>query len=90
MARERKILGRGALPGVRERRAACGVAFDGLWNEVIVRTEASAKEHTGFDCIEDHRYGLLLSNGVLIFMCLIATMIRIYDAIRMPNVCTKP
>ena len=45
---------------------------------------------SGFDCIEDHRYGLLLSNGVLIFMCLIATMIRIYDAIRMPNVCTKP
>ena len=32
---------------------------------------------------------MLLSNGVLIYMCLIATMIRIYDAIRMPNVCTR-
>jgi nucleotide-binding universal stress UspA family protein len=28
--RRTEILGRGALPGVRERRAACGVAFDGL------------------------------------------------------------
>jgi hypothetical protein len=45
---------------------------------------------SGFESIEDHRCGLLLSNGDLIFMCLIATMIRIYDAIRMPNVCTKP
>ena len=31
---------------------------------------------SSFDCIEDHRYGLLLSNGGLV-----ATMIRIYDAI---------
>ncbi len=45
---------------------------------------------TGFDCIEDHRYGLLFSNGGLVFMGLVATMIRLYDAIRMPNVCTKP
>jgi hypothetical protein len=44
----------------------------------------------GFDCMEDHRYGLLLSNGDLVFMGLVATMIRIYDAIRMPNACTKP
>lgn len=43
----------------------------------------------GFDRIEDHRYGLVLSNGGLVFMCLVATMIRIDDAIRMPNVCTK-
>jgi hypothetical protein len=32
---------------------------------------------------------LLLSNGGLIFMGLVATMIRIYDTIRMPNACTK-
>jgi hypothetical protein len=44
----------------------------------------------GFDCIEDHRYGLLLSNGGLVFMCLVAKLIRIYDAIRMPKACTKP
>jgi len=44
----------------------------------------------GFDCIEDHRYDLLLSNGGLVFICLVATMIRIYDAIRMPKACTKP
>jgi hypothetical protein len=44
---------------------------------------------SSFDCIEDHRYGLLLSNGGLVFMCLVATMIRIYDAIGMPRACTK-
>jgi hypothetical protein len=43
-----------------------------------------------FDCREDHRYGLLPSNGGLDFMCLVATMIRIYDAIQMRNACTKP
>ena len=43
-----------------------------------------------FDCIEDLHYGLLPSNGGLDFMCLVLTMIRIYDAIRMPNSCTKP
>jgi hypothetical protein len=32
---------------------------------------------------------LLFSNGGLIFMVLAATMIRIYDAIRMLNACTK-
>ena len=48
------------------------------------------RDVSAFDCIEDHRYGLLLSNGVLIFMCLIATMIRIYGAIRMPKAWTKP
>ena len=32
---------------------------------------------------------LLFSNGGLIFMGLAATMIRIYDTIRMPNACTK-
>jgi hypothetical protein len=47
------------------------------------------RDVAGFDCIEDHRYGLLLSSG-LVFMELVATMIRIYDAIRMPNSCTKP
>jgi hypothetical protein len=36
---------------------------------------------TGFFRIEIHRYGLVLSNGGLVFMCLVATMIRIYDAI---------
>jgi hypothetical protein len=35
----------------------------------------------GFSRIEDHRYELLLSNGGLVFMGLVATMIRIYDAI---------
>jgi hypothetical protein len=44
----------------------------------------------GFDRIENHRYGLLLSNGGLVFICLVATMIRIYDAIRIPKACTKP
>ncbi len=33
---------------------------------------------------------VLFSNGGLIFMGLVAPMIRIYDAIRMPNACTKP
>ena len=33
---------------------------------------------------------LLFSNGGLIFMGLVATINRIYDAIRMPNACTKP
>jgi hypothetical protein len=42
-----------------------------------------------FDYIEDHRYGLLLPNGGLVFMGLVAPMIRIYDAIRMPNAATK-
>jgi hypothetical protein len=45
---------------------------------------------SGYDCIEDHRYGLLLSNGGLVFMWLVATMIRNYVAIRMPKACTKP
>jgi hypothetical protein len=45
---------------------------------------------SGFDGIEDHRYGLLPSNGGLIFICLIATMIGFFGAIRMPNACTKP
>jgi hypothetical protein len=48
------------------------------------------RDVSGFECIEDHRYGLPLSSGGLVFMELVATMIRIYDAIRMPNVCTKP
>ena len=48
------------------------------------------RDVSAFDCIEDHRYGLLLSHGGPIFMCLVATTIRIYDAIRMPNACTKP
>ena len=43
-----------------------------------------------FDCMEDRRYGLLLSNGGLVFTCLVGTMIRIYDAIRMSNAATKP
>ena len=90
MTRERETLGRGVLPGVQGKREAHGAVFDGLWNEVIVGTEASAKERTGFDCIEDHRYGLLPSNGGLVFIGLFATMIRNYDAIRMPKACTKP
>src|SRR5918993_2697509 len=44
MTREREILGRGALPGAQEKREAHGTVFDRLWNEVIVGTEASAKE----------------------------------------------
>jgi hypothetical protein len=49
-----------------------------------------SRDVSGFDFIEDHRYGLLLSNGGLVFMGLVATMIRIYDAIRMAKACTKP
>jgi hypothetical protein len=45
---------------------------------------------SSFDYIEDQRYGLLLSNGDLVFVGLVAPMIRNYDAIRMPNACTKP
>jgi hypothetical protein len=45
---------------------------------------------SGFYCVEDHRYGLLLSHGGLVFMGLIATKIRDYDAIRIPNAATKP
>ncbi len=45
---------------------------------------------SGFYCIEEHRYGLVLSNGGLVFIGLIATKIRIYDAIRIPNAATKP
>lgn len=45
---------------------------------------------TDFSYIEDHRYVLLPSNGGLVFIGLLATMIRNYDAIRMPNACTKP
>jgi hypothetical protein len=44
---------------------------------------------SGYDCIEDHRYGMLLSNDGLVFIFFVATMIRIYDVIRMPNACTK-
>jgi hypothetical protein len=44
---------------------------------------------SGFSCIENHRYGLLLSSG-LIFIGLVATIIRFFDGIRMPNACTKP
>jgi hypothetical protein len=33
---------------------------------------------------------LPLSSGGLVFMELVAKLIRIYDAIRMPNACTKP
>jgi hypothetical protein len=33
---------------------------------------------------------LLLWIGNLIFKGLLATMIKIYDAIRMPRACTKP
>jgi hypothetical protein len=44
----------------------------------------------GFDCIEDHRYALLLSNGGLVLMDLVATMTRIFEAIRIANLCTKP
>jgi hypothetical protein len=36
---------------------------------------------SGFECIEDRHYGLLLSHGSLVFLCLFATMIRIYGAI---------
>ena len=45
---------------------------------------------SGFDCIEDHRFGILFPNGGLVFTCLVGTMIRIYDAIRMSNAATKP
>ncbi len=45
---------------------------------------------SGFSCIENHRYGLLLSSGGLVFIGLIATKIRVYDAIRIPNAATKP
>jgi hypothetical protein len=44
----------------------------------------------GFDCIEDHRYALLLSNGGLVLMDLVATMTSIFEAIRIANLCTKP
>jgi hypothetical protein len=30
------------------KRAACGAVFDGQWNEVLVGTEASAKERMRF------------------------------------------
>jgi hypothetical protein len=43
-----------------------------------------------FDCLEDHRYGSLLSNGGLVLMGLVATMNRIFEAIRIADVCTKP
>jgi len=36
---------------------------------------------SGFYCIEEHRYGLVLSIGGLVFIGLIATKIRVYDAI---------
>jgi hypothetical protein len=39
------------------------------------------RDVTGFSRIENHRYGLVLSNGGLVFMELVARMIRIYDAI---------
>ena len=45
---------------------------------------------SGFDCVEDHRDELLLSNGGLVLMGFVATMIRIHDAIRIPNAATNP
>ena len=44
MTRERETVSRGVLPGVEGNREAPGAVFDGLWNEVVVRTEAWAKE----------------------------------------------
>src|SRR5215217_924711 len=44
MTRDRDTGGREVLPGVQGNREAHGAVFDGLWNEVIVRTEAWAKE----------------------------------------------
>jgi hypothetical protein len=90
MTRERETVGWGVLSGVKGERETHGSAFDGLWNEGIVSTEARPRSASGFDCIEDRRYVLLHSNGALVFMGLVATMIGIYDAIPMPNACTMP
>jgi hypothetical protein len=48
MTRERETHGRGVLPGVQGKQAARGAAFDGLWNGVLVGTEASAKGRLRF------------------------------------------
>src|SRR5919107_2747719 len=44
MTRKRETAGREVLPGVQGKREAPGAVLDGQSNEVIVRTEASARE----------------------------------------------
>jgi hypothetical protein len=48
MTRDRETVGRGVLSGVLGKRAAFGAVFDGQLNEVLVGTEAWAKERIRF------------------------------------------
>ena len=92
MTRKRETAGRRVLPGAQGKREAHGAVFDGLWNEVIVGTEAF-EDATNLHCpwAGLGSLALLFSNGGLIFISLVATVMRIYEeAIRMPNACTKP
>lgn len=45
---KRETPSRGVLPWVQGQREACGAVFDGLWNEVLVDSEASAKGRRRF------------------------------------------
>lgn len=87
--KRKETLSRGVLPGVQGKRE--GMERYSMGHRT--RSSSVLKHRSGsvysFDYIEDQRYGFLLSNGDLVFMGLVATMIRIYGAIRMPNAATK-